>query len=548
MMSEQDMPKSFALDAKVPNKEISKALIAAISVAITCTVGAAATWLTVIDITLFLLSTNPASKLADPPHISKLIIGAVLLSLMGFFLSLSAWRAWQQESIQRQVALRWSPLFVTIWTSLSLYVLLLYYPLPYLSHHIDKFLLSVGVILVWAIMFSIRPGRLAEFLQGGVYGAIRLGLINVLIFVLSGEAVCRMADPIFARSGLFGNKQSFANLKPHVPTAGSIQMTNSEGFRDRERVFDRASSAPRILALGDSFTYGAGVSYDVIFARVLETALQSHAPGTEVINLGVPGWDPSEELHLLEIYGMRFQPDVVMLNLFVGNDIMRRRNAFVEEPVIIGGQSYYIHATGNTIHDRFGPDRWYLYHDLNYLLKVGGTRLRLSQHDLGKDPARFWVPFRSRREYLKDIDERSDIYLKRDTALFQYHWQRTRGILEQMHQFLQQKGVSFLIILLPAQEQLDHYLQNELFTALGTTSEEYDFEKPQHILKAWGQDKGVTILDLLHAFKHSPNPGKLYFHNDIHWTEAGHALASAEIIPMVERHLRTLQLPHSGAH
>jgi hypothetical protein len=547
-MSERTDRQGFcALDAKIPEKEGLNAQRAAISIAIACTVGAVAASLTLSDITVFVLSTPPVSKLADPPRMSKLIIGAILLALTAFFLGLSAWRVWQPQSMQRQVALGASRLFVWVWMSLAVYVLLVYYPLPYLSHHIDKFLSLAGVILVWAILFSLRPTVLAACVNGRVYKVIRIGLINVLIFVLAGEAVCRMADPIFARSGLFGNKQNFANLRPQAPTAGSIQMTNSEGFRDRERRFDRTSSAPRLLALGDSFTYGAGVSYDVIFPTVLEKVLQSHAAGTEVINLGVPSWDPSEELHLLEIYGMKFQPDVVMLNLFIGNDIMRRRNAFVEEPIVIGGQSYYIHTTGNTLHDRFGPDRWYLYHNLNYLLKVGGNRLRLRQYAVGKDPAGFWVPFRSRHEHLKDIDERSEIYLKRDTALFQYHWERTRGVLDRMHQLLKEKGVSLLLVLLPAQEQVDHHLQGELFAALRIPPEKYDFEKPQRILKEWGQNHGVTILDLLPAFQQSPNPAQLYFQNDIHWTEAGHALASAAMIPLVERHLITRHLLHAEA-
>lgn len=539
-MSERaDMRRSPAVDAKVPEKSVSQ--VTAFSVAMACAVGAVAAWVAMYDITVFVLSIRPASKLADAPRISKLIVGAILLTLVGLFLGLSARRAWQPYGIQRHVALRCSPFLVCVWTSLSFYFLLLYYPLPYHSHHIDKFLFMVAVILVWGIMFSVRPGDLSAFLDGRLYAVIRVGVVNVLIFVLAGEAVCRIGDPIFARSGLFGNFHSPADLKAHVPTIGSIKLTNSQGFRDRERVFDRTSSAPRLLALGDSFTYGAGVSYDETFPTVLERALQSYAPGAEVINLGVSGWGPSEEFHLMEIYGVKFHPNLVLLNFFIGNDIMRRRNTLVEEPIAVGGQSYYVHTTGNTLHDRFGPDRWYLYHELNYLVKVIGNRLRLRQ-DEEQDPAGFWVPFRSRHAYLKDIDERSEIYFKRDTALFQYHWQRTQGTLERMHQFLQEQGISFLIVLLPAQEQLDHHLQRELMAALGTTPEEYDFEKPQRILQAWGHEHGVTIVDLLPTFKQSPDPAKLYFYNDIHWTAEGHALASTQIIPMVERHLITLHL------
>jgi phospholipase/lecithinase/hemolysin len=95
---------------------------------------------------------------------------------------------------------------------------------------------------------------------------------------------------------------------------------------------------------------------------------------------------------------------------------------------------------------------------------------------------------------------------------------------------------------------MDHHLQGELFAAIGTSPEEYDFEKPQRLLQAWGRQHGVTVLDLLPAFKESPDPAQLYFYNDIHWTEAGHALASAAIIPLMERHLMTRHLLNLADH
>lgn len=50
---------------------------------------------------------------------------------------------------------------------------------------------------------------------------------------------------------------------------------------------------------------------------------------------------------------------------------MRKRGADIEEAVIVAGQTYYVHKNGNWIHDQLGPDRWYLYHHLRYLLAVG---------------------------------------------------------------------------------------------------------------------------------------------------------------------------------
>ena len=512
-----------------------KGVWAAAIVAGTCAIGAAVALVTAGDLVGFVLTARPATKLADPPRTVKLIPLSLILVGVGLSLGIAAWRTLKPGAVQRAVASRWSPGLTLVWGLLALYLVLLYYPLPYHSHHIEKLLLGSAVILLWSLAFVLRPAGLAAFLNGRMYGWIKTGVINVLVFILIGEAVLRLMDPVLARGGLFGNTQSPAHLKPYVQTQGSIQVTNSHGFRDRERAFENTSQATRIVALGDSFTYGAGVTYDEIFTTVLERALQDFSPGLELINLGVSGWDPSEEFHLLKIYGSKFQPDVVMMNFFVGNDIMRRRGVLLEEPMVVAGQSYYVHTVGNWVHDTLGPDRWYLYHNINYLLKVGVNRFRLpedGQKGNGNDTG-FWKPFRTKQAYLKDIDERSEIYLKVSTPSFDYHWNRTLTTLNAMRNFLKAQGVSLVLVLLPAQEQVDTGLQRELMGALGTQPDHYDFEKPQRLLKAWCEQQDIMVIDLLPAFQREADPSALYFENDIHWNKKGHALAARQILPVL---------------
>ena len=136
-----------------------------------------------------------------------------------------------------------------------------------------------------------------------------------------------------------------------------------------------------------------------------------------------------------------------MLNFCVGNDIVRRRGVFLEEPIVVAGHSYYVHSVGNWVHDSFGPDRWYLYHNLNYVFKVGMNHLQRLQvvpkGDLG-----FGVPWKPRKAYFKDIDDQSEVYLKESTAVFEQHWRRTRTALERMQQFLHERHIPLMIVLL----------------------------------------------------------------------------------------------------
>ena len=73
------------------------------------------------------------------------------------------------------------------------------------------------------------------------------------------------------------------------------------------------------------------MTYDETFVTILEKSLQEIQPGTEVVNLGVIGFEPEHELHLVQHYGIHLHPDLVMLNVFVGNDIIRKRGADTEE-------------------------------------------------------------------------------------------------------------------------------------------------------------------------------------------------------------------------
>jgi GDSL-like Lipase/Acylhydrolase family len=503
-----------------------------IAVVAVCVIAAVIASVTAYDVAGFVVMARPATKLANPPKVSKLIVLLAMLVGAGSAFLAAAWQTWKPNSIHRQVASSWSLTFTVFWMLLGLYVFFIYYPLPYHSHHIDKLLLYGALVLAWALLFAFCPDKLAVWLSGRVYEWIKVGLVNVLVFVVLGEVTLRVIDPFLARSGLFGDKQTPANLKPHTKVWGTIGFSNSQGFRDRERAVQRTSPAPRIVALGDSFTYGAGVSYDQTFVTQLEQGMQREFPGAEVINLGVPGWETPEEVHLLKIYGIKFQPDLVILNFFIGNDIMRRRGVYLEEPIVVAGQSYYVHAIGNRLHDTLSPDRWYLYHDVNYLLTVGSNRLQrlgaTQKEDIGTG-----IPWKPKREYLKDIDERSEVYLREHTPVFEEHWTRTRMALETMRQFLAERRIRMMLILIPAQEQVDEHLRGELMAALGTDPARYDFEKPQRVLTQWGLQHGVMVVDLLPGFQ-QPDPAGFYFQNDMHWNVAGHALAATNILPILK--------------
>ena len=100
---------------------------------------------------------------------------------------------------------------------------------------------------------------------------------------------------------------------------------NALGCRDRDYASPPPKQTVRILALGDGFTSGIGVHDKDTFAKQLERELngQSRAPqsaGYEVINCGVPGYGTHEQRLFFELFGTKYQPDIVLVTMGWNDD------------------------------------------------------------------------------------------------------------------------------------------------------------------------------------------------------------------------------------
>jgi hypothetical protein len=92
---------------------------------------------------------------------------------------------------------------------------------------------------------------------------------------------------------------------------------SAQGLRNEEVIVPKPAGTYRILALGDSFTYGWGVGLSESWPKLLQGELNGKAPPggrkIEVINAGVPGADPTVERQICRAYFDRFAPDMVLL-------------------------------------------------------------------------------------------------------------------------------------------------------------------------------------------------------------------------------------------
>jgi hypothetical protein len=104
-----------------------------------------------------------------------------------------------------------------------------------------------------------------------------------------------------------------------VTFLGAPLRTNADGLRGPAIEARRTRPAVRVVGLGDSVMFGWGVSEEETYLARLPALLASTGVAWEVVNTAVPGYNTVMEVETLEAKGLRFDPDLVVLN-FVGND------------------------------------------------------------------------------------------------------------------------------------------------------------------------------------------------------------------------------------
>jgi hypothetical protein len=91
---------------------------------------------------------------------------------------------------------------------------------------------------------------------------------------------------------------------------------NSHGTRGPEFSDDKPAGAIRILSLGDSRTFGWGLTDEETYSRRLQNLLQKYVGDglkVEVVNAGVNAWSYPQMLVYFREYGLRYHPDYVVL-------------------------------------------------------------------------------------------------------------------------------------------------------------------------------------------------------------------------------------------
>lgn len=287
---------------------------------------------------------------------------------------------------------------------------------------------------------------------------------------------------------------------------------NREGFWDREHSMEKPKGTTRILFLGDSFTIGYGVGDNSRFSGRIEAALPERF---ETINMGMWGYSTGQELLVLRELGLAYDPDMVVLAVFL-DDLFCSRLFSVNEGL-------------------YQKPRYELTHK-------GKMRLQNVPVPNNHGPSRFWnfvvtrfFDLRNRLE-VGEAAWRSGWFSVFDRAYAkQQGYTLSLVLLGRIQDLCSSEGIDLLVAIIPYKDQLAaKAIHQSGRPYLGIPSDRLDLFLPQKVIKAFCRMRGIEYLDLLPIMEKQTDPNGLFFRRDIHWTERGHEVAGEAILKKLQ--------------
>jgi hypothetical protein len=292
---------------------------------------------------------------------------------------------------------------------------------------------------------------------------------------------------------------------------------NSLGYRQPEFAAKR-STPVRMVAVGDSFTFGDGVEADQAWPLAVQRGFAARSGlSTEVVNAGVPGRWMDEYYLEIAHRSLPLEPDVVLLGFFVGNDIDGSdARAHVWRRVDEKGLPLAVEIPGLRVEDglrvRSRPKaRW-------RIPVVRHSHLAQVFFDGGRAIAEAWQP----PPLVEEI-----VYAPEDAPETKLVVDRVERLLAGITDLCREHGARLLVVMIPTREQI--------IPELAPDDRPRDWEKPQRHFREFLERQRIPFVDLLPRLRAERRAGPLYYHFDAHWTPRGHALAGDAIAEELAR-------------
>lgn len=356
-----------------------------------------------------------------------------------------------------------------------------------------------------------------------IFNNITISACTAFLFLVLMEVLLRSFAPqtLQRSEGLFVSDEktvfamvpNFKGRQIGIGTDVSVE-TNSNGLRDREFSYKKPSRAYRILALGDSWTFGNGVEEWEAYPKVLERLLNQRYPESEweVINTGVSQYGTFNELAFLKKEGVKYNPDLIILGFFPENNIDNNVRPY---SIMVNEEGDLI-SKNNKQGFLYRIKRFIRLH--SHLYRFAGDRYHLFLHHIGMERSEWYRP-RLFETIYSDSTRRA--------------WKNTENLILQISEIARSNDSKLLILNIPRLHLIYPPYWNKFVKIYQQNGISLCPEMPGKYLKAFVKRYGIPILDFLPLFKKHASPKSLYLIPNGHWSAEGHKVAAQYILEKI---------------
>ncbi len=379
-----------------------------------------------------------------------------------------------------------------------------------------------------------RPARLALPAFG-----VALALLAGVVALALRSAACTPAPGSWLRqtAGVLGTYRQlcgeFATLPDEEDGFPPVVRYNNFGLNDANLSLDKPPGVFRIVLVGDSFPQGVQVEREQGFPWLLETLLNRDVAPVEVINLSVDAFGTDRELLLYAVLGWRFQPDLVLLALYPGNDIQdnqidleHRRYGYRLK------RAYFTLADGRlrlhhspTYDPAAYPDApvW------GWLAAMQAAQIPDTPENPPPRPAGV-----SQNPYTLEYPVELGLYLPED-AYWSNAWALTEALLLEFREVVTRgQGVPFAVVIIPDRRAVHDEDWAKLLDDYGgllPALRQADPFTPAARLEAFLTAQGIPTLNLTWALRQEAEASgeRLYYWRDGHFNARGHQVTARRL-------------------
>lgn len=357
-------------------------------------------------------------------------------------------------------------------------------------------------------------------LKGKIKKTFLYLIFGLALPLLVVEVVMTVFDPYLFKGFYMYDRELGFRVRPYA------EGSNQYGFNDREYPLRKEPGVYRVGVIGDSFNWAGGREGN--YASLLETKLERRYGGhrVDIVNMGYPMTTTPYQLAVLKRFGLQYNPDMVILGFFMGNDF---QEADPNYRIIVINDTYTRVDKRRELTFLGYPvvKRTRLLTFLQQKLQIMRETARAKREVQETGQARTF----SEESYLKIGKEKLEFFRPEThrQGTYRENIQTVFGALAEMDDLLKSRGVKFMVAIYPDEFQVNEELRGKVFEHYGLKTEDYDLELGQKILKEFLDSRGIPYVDLLERFREEGKRRSLYITSDTHWNDAGNELA-AEVL------------------